>query len=102
MNLTLRHGMVCSDLVPLGVVVVHELESNKQSFFAKHTDNVSCLCVSRDGTIAASGMTFTAIYIYVHICIHAFTHAIKSITNNIHIYLCRSSWPKTLYSSVVY
>ena len=98
MNLTPWHCMVCYDLVPLGVVVVHELETNKQSFFAKHTDNVSCLCVSRDGTIAASGMTSTAIYM----CMHTRIQINQLQTTYIHTHLYRSSWPKTLYSSVVH
>ena len=37
------------------VCVVHDLSNSQQSFFARHTDNVSCLCVSRDGRLAASG-----------------------------------------------
>ena len=37
------------------VCVVHDLNKNRQAFFVEHTDNISCLTVSIDGTLAASG-----------------------------------------------
>ncbi|NXX98171.1 CFA52 protein, partial [Centropus bengalensis] len=56
-----RSGLTCHPdeqhiLYPLGwTVVVKELGSLKQVFLRGHTDNVSCLCVSRDGLYVASG-----------------------------------------------
>ncbi len=35
--------------------VVHDLATNTQHFFDGHTDDVSCLCLSGDGRLAASG-----------------------------------------------
>lgn len=55
-----------SSLSPLpGVCIIHDLSNNRQSFFSRHTDNVSCLAVSRDGTLAASGQVGRRPSIYV-------------------------------------
>ncbi|KFQ22946.1 WD repeat-containing protein 16, partial [Mesitornis unicolor] len=43
-------------LYPLGcTVVIQELDSKKQTFLQGHTDNVSCVVLSRDGVHVASG-----------------------------------------------
>ncbi|KGL89172.1 WD repeat-containing protein 16, partial [Charadrius vociferus] len=54
-------GLICHPdkehvLYPLGcTVVIQELESKKQKFLRGHTDNISCVVVSRDGVYVASG-----------------------------------------------
>ncbi|NXP07414.1 CFA52 protein, partial [Thinocorus orbignyianus] len=54
-------GLICHPdnehiLYPLGsTVVIQELDSKKQTFLRGHTDNVSCLVVSKDGAYVASG-----------------------------------------------
>ncbi|KAM6376747.1 cilia- and flagella-associated protein 52 [Pluvialis apricaria] len=54
-------GLICHPdkehiLYPLGcTVVVQELDSKKQTFLRGHTDNISCVVVSRDGVYVASG-----------------------------------------------
>ncbi|XP_054078022.1 cilia- and flagella-associated protein 52 [Rissa tridactyla] len=54
-------GLVCHPdkehiLYPLGcTVVIQELDSKKQTFLRGHTDNVSCIVVSKDGVYVASG-----------------------------------------------
>jgi len=45
--------------------VVHDLNKNRQAFFSKHTDNVSCVAVSTDGTLAASGSVGRKPCVYV-------------------------------------
>ena len=35
--------------------VVHDLKTNKQAFFGRHTDEISCITVSSDGLLAATG-----------------------------------------------
>ncbi|XP_064891242.1 cilia- and flagella-associated protein 52-like [Columba livia] len=54
-------GLICHPdrehiLYPLGcTVVIQHLDTKKQSFLHGHTDNVSCVAVSRDGMYVASG-----------------------------------------------
>ncbi|GAB0197835.1 cilia- and flagella-associated protein 52 [Grus japonensis] len=54
-------GLICHPdkehvLYPLGcTVVIQELDSKKQTFLHGHTNNVSCLVVSRNGVYVASG-----------------------------------------------
>ncbi|NXY83917.1 CFA52 protein, partial [Alcedo cyanopectus] len=54
-------GLICHPdkqhvLYPLGcTVVIQELDSKKQSFLHGHTNNVSCVVVSRNGAHVASG-----------------------------------------------
>ncbi|XP_071672676.1 cilia- and flagella-associated protein 52-like isoform X2 [Patagioenas fasciata] len=54
-------GLICHPdkehiLYPLGcTVVIQHLDTQKQSFLHGHTNNVSCVAVSRDGTYVASG-----------------------------------------------
>ncbi|NXI59024.1 CFA52 protein, partial [Chloroceryle aenea] len=54
-------GLICHPdkqhvLYPLGcTVVIQELDSKKQSFLHGHTNNVSCVIVSRNGAHVASG-----------------------------------------------
>ncbi|NWW53335.1 CFA52 protein, partial [Pedionomus torquatus] len=54
-------GLICHPdnehiLYPLGsTVVIQELDSKKQTFLRGHTDNVSCVVVSKDGVYVASG-----------------------------------------------
>lgn len=54
-------GLICHPnkehlLYPLGcTVVIQELASKKQAFLHGHTNNVSCIVVSRSGTFVASG-----------------------------------------------
>ncbi|NXK80261.1 CFA52 protein, partial [Amazona guildingii] len=54
-------GLICHPnkqhmLYPLGcTVVIQDLDSKKQVFLRGHTDNVSCIAVSRDGVYVASG-----------------------------------------------
>ncbi|KAM4674142.1 cilia- and flagella-associated protein 52 [Amazona ochrocephala] len=54
-------GLICHPnkqhmLYPLGcTVVIQDLDSKKQVFLHGHTDNVSCIAVSRDGVYVASG-----------------------------------------------
>uniref|UniRef100_A0A8C3PHN5 Cilia- and flagella-associated protein 52 n=1 Tax=Calidris pygmaea TaxID=425635 RepID=A0A8C3PHN5_9CHAR len=54
-------GLICHPdkehiLYPLGcTVVIQELDSKKQTFLRGHTDNISCIIVSRDGAYVASG-----------------------------------------------
>ncbi|NXV44720.1 CFA52 protein, partial [Uria aalge] len=54
-------GLICHPdkehiLYPLGcTVVIQELDSKKQTFLRGHTDNVSCIVVSKDGVYVASG-----------------------------------------------
>ncbi|NXT57832.1 CFA52 protein, partial [Pluvianellus socialis] len=54
-------GLICHPdkehiLYPLGcTVVIQELDSKKQTFLRGHTDNISCVVVSRDGVYVASG-----------------------------------------------
>lgn len=54
-------GLICHPdkehiLYPLGcTVVIQELDSKKQTFLHGHTNNVSCIVVSRDGMYVASG-----------------------------------------------
>uniref|UniRef100_A0A8V5HHI5 Cilia- and flagella-associated protein 52 n=1 Tax=Melopsittacus undulatus TaxID=13146 RepID=A0A8V5HHI5_MELUD len=69
-------GLICHPnkqhiLYPLGcTVVVQDLDSKKQVFLHGHTNNVSCVVVSRDGVYVASGevafMGFTADIILWH------------------------------------
>ena len=35
--------------------VVHDVRSNKQRLFAGHSDDISCIALSNDGTLAATG-----------------------------------------------
>lgn len=43
-------------LYPLGcTVVIQKVDSKKQTFLHGHTNNVSCVVVSRDGVYVASG-----------------------------------------------
>ncbi|KFQ31379.1 WD repeat-containing protein 16, partial [Merops nubicus] len=54
-------GLICHPdkehvLYPLGcTVVIQELDSKKQAFLHGHTNNVSCVVLSRDGVFVASG-----------------------------------------------
>ncbi|KAM6344539.1 cilia- and flagella-associated protein 52 [Alca torda] len=54
-------GLICHPdkehiLYPLGcTIVIQELDSKKQTFLRGHTDNVSCIVVSKDGVYVASG-----------------------------------------------
>uniref|UniRef100_A0A8B9J214 Uncharacterized protein n=1 Tax=Amazona collaria TaxID=241587 RepID=A0A8B9J214_9PSIT len=54
-------GLICHPnkqhmLYPLGcTVVIQDLDSKKQVFLRGHTNNVSCIAVSRDGVYVASG-----------------------------------------------
>uniref|UniRef100_A0A8B9MC31 Cilia- and flagella-associated protein 52 n=1 Tax=Accipiter nisus TaxID=211598 RepID=A0A8B9MC31_9AVES len=54
-------GLICHPdkehiLYPLGcTVVIQELDSKKQTFLHGHTNNVSCIVVSRNGMYVASG-----------------------------------------------
>ncbi|NXS98946.1 CFA52 protein, partial [Jacana jacana] len=54
-------GLICHPgkehiLYPLGcTIVIQELDSKKQTFLHGHTDNVSCIVVSKDGVYVASG-----------------------------------------------
>ncbi|NXI89744.1 CFA52 protein, partial [Psophia crepitans] len=54
-------GLICHPdtehvLYPLGcTVVIQELDSKKQTFLHGHTNNVSCVVVSRNGVYVASG-----------------------------------------------
>ncbi|NXJ65043.1 CFA52 protein, partial [Rostratula benghalensis] len=54
-------GLICHPdkehiLYPLGCsVVIQKLDSKKQTFLRGHTDNISCLALSKDGVYVASG-----------------------------------------------
>ena len=43
-------------IYPLGcTVIIRELGTNKQEFLSGHSNNVSCLAVSKSGKFVASG-----------------------------------------------
>ena len=38
-----------------GLGVIHDLTANKQSFYNGHSEDVTCLAMSSDGALAATG-----------------------------------------------
>jgi hypothetical protein len=49
---------VCFATAALGVV--YDIPTNQQEFFEGHTDDISCLAVARNGTLAATGQVAAA------------------------------------------